>query len=790
MKKGVVRGMKKTQLFRNICCMLVFLLLIVSTTFHHVLIAEQNDTNPSTMNDSSLLEVEKLVKDGDEWVKSVEVSEGDVVEYKIIIYNPSDDYEIHWSGVIFEDLPCNLEYIPESTNGLPLAVHPDPEFESEEIDWVNNSVLWRVDKDSPVLPKEYLNFTYLCKAVCCYQESGFLPNLITVSPSKFIHHCDPYDIIYNDGSLDESDSAYVKVICDIMPGVFIEKAVKDGCTWMDSITVSLHENIEFRLIINNTGNINLSSVQITDTFPSILKYNYDATVTPSSASDNTITWIIPFIGINESVEILYTAKAIGLGEGDNHASVFTCQGVHDSDSAHITVAGMIVEKKVWNQASETWANQIDASVGDTIIFKIIVSYIGSDAYGLYNIKIRDELPDCLSYAYNSNPKETSISSDGQTIWWNLSVYLEDGEQTSIQFDAYVLSTGCGACINLANVTANECSGSIFYGGDTVQINIECPVIADAEGPYHGTICTNILIQGSASGGKPPYTYQWDLTDNGLFNDKTTKSFYHSWDESGSYPIHLKVIDSEGRSDIDSTLVIIAPAENNPPSTPSKPVGETDGLVDISYSYTTSSFDNDDDLIRYGWDWTGNDVVDEWTAFYPSGEVISTSHQWNTPGTYFVKVIAEDQHGLKSDYSLVLIVEIKTQDNLPPSKPDLSGPSQGRIGVTYTFHASSVDPEGNDLYYLFDWGDGTTSGWIGPFSSGQTASQSHTWVSRGSFSVKVKARDAEGLESVWSESLPVSMPLLRRSLFEERPLMVQWLSERFILFQLFFDSFDW
>jgi hypothetical protein len=35
--------------------------------------------------------------------------------------------------------------------------------------------------------------------------------------------------------------------------------------------------------------------------------------------------------------------------------------------------------------------------------------------------------------------------------------------------------------------------------------------------------------------------------------------------------------------------------------------------------------------------------------------------------------------------------------------------------------------------------------------------SHIWNTQGSYSIKVKAKDASGAESVWSDPLPVSMP---------------------------------
>jgi hypothetical protein len=50
----------------------------------------------------------------------------------------------------------------------------------------------------------------------------------------------------------------------------------------------------------------------------------------------------------------------------------------------------------------------------------------------------------------------------------------------------------------------------------------------------------------------------------------------------------------------------------------------------------------------------------------------------------------------------------TQANSPPNPPRLSGPTSGYTSTLYHYSASTEDPEGDDLRYTFDWGDGTTS----------------------------------------------------------------------------------
>jgi len=95
---------------------------------------------------------------------------------------------------------------------------------------------------------------------------------------------------------------------------------------------------------------------------------------------------------------------------------------------------------------------------------------------------------------------------------------------------------------------------------------------------------------------------------------------------------------------------------------------------------------------------------------------------------------------------------------PPDKPEIIGPKNGKVGVEYKYNTSAVtDPEGDDIYFLFDWGDGTYSDWLGPFFSGEIGSATHKWTRQGIFQIRVKARDSYGLESPWSDPLTVTMP---------------------------------
>jgi len=95
---------------------------------------------------------------------------------------------------------------------------------------------------------------------------------------------------------------------------------------------------------------------------------------------------------------------------------------------------------------------------------------------------------------------------------------------------------------------------------------------------------------------------------------------------------------------------------------------------------------------------------------------------------------------------------------PPMKPTSPlGPSEGTIRVEYDFTAVTTDPDNDELYYLFDWGDDTMSDWIGPFESGEKCTASHTWNIKDTYQVKVRAKDINGVQSEWSDPLPIKIP---------------------------------
>jgi len=115
------------------------------------------------------------------------------------------------------------------------------------------------------------------------------------------------------------------------------------------------------------------------------------------------------------------------------------------------------------------------------------------------------------------------------------------------------------------------------------------------------------------------------------------------------------------------------------------------------------------------------------------------------------------------------VDVTVIENIAPDKPDKpSGETRGTVGEEYIYTTSTTDVNDDQIYYYFSWGDGETSGWIGPYESGEIAQASHSWNNRGTYEIKVKAKDGHGVESEWSDPLPIAMPKSLSDIASDNP----------------------
>jgi hypothetical protein len=142
------------------------------------------------------------------------------------------------------------------------------------------------------------------------------------------------------------------------------------------------------------------------------------------------------------------------------------------------------------------------------------------------------------------------------------------------------------------------------------------------------------------------------------------------------------------------------------------------------------------------------------------------HLFLPAGTYTVEFSADKYESqsfeitITQDSAELLDVELERITE-PPEIPEISGPLNGLVGETLEYSLFTTDPDGDDVFYLVDWDDGTIPEWIGPFNSGFSVNITHKWNQSGDYDIRVKARDIYLAESDFSYPLTIhiSGPIL-------------------------------
>ena len=170
---------------------------------------------------------------------------------------------------------------------------------------------------------------------------------------------------------------------------------------------------------------------------------------------------------------------------------------------------------------------------------------------------------------------------------------------------------------------------------------------------------------------------------------------------------------------------------------------TGTIANVDIDYSTNN----------GGDWTpvaantANDGTQPWTI--PAAP--ST--------TCLVRVSdAVDSDPSDSSDAVFTIAAAVTETVSAPDEP--TGPSTGLISTSYDFSTGgSTSSLGHSVQYLFDWDDGSDSGWLAV----GTTEASHSWAAAGTYDVRAMARCATHttIESLWSTTLALIIYRWRR-----------------------------
>jgi uncharacterized repeat protein (TIGR01451 family) len=377
------------------------------------------------------------------WVDPLEVNQGDTIRFNISI-NYTGQQMID-NITVMDVLPKYLSYVGNSTI---------PET------WVGaHKVFWNLSDE--LFEGDYLFIEF---------DANFSVDNVYFPT-----------VMINRVNVTADECGVGKVFCEDTATIIVrfqkicEKTVWDETLgeWVEETTAEIGDTIRFRIVITYWGNYTLYNIRVKDTLPSGLSYAGNADPMPTAVAGNNIFWNLSgSLHDGESLIIEFDVLVISDGVMVNVMTMIAseCSGQeeHCSDSATVYVNDVpkICEKQVYDPVSGLWLDEITASIGSTVRFRITIHYWGN--YTLYNIRVTDILPEGLSYADNANPEPTGIGEN--TIYWNLSVTLTDGESLSIEFDALVVSDGIQ--VNFASIIANECSGNIWSCCDTASVLVD------------------------------------------------------------------------------------------------------------------------------------------------------------------------------------------------------------------------------------------------------------------------------------------------------------------------------
>jgi hypothetical protein len=228
--------------------------------------------------------------------------------------------------------------------------------------------------------------------------------------------------------------------------------------------------------------------------------------------------------------------------------------------------------------------------------------------------------------------------------------------------------------------------------DTCVVHITEPPwkpVANANGPYEGGRNEAVQLDGSGSyhpgqtldPSDPWYetiaTYEWDLDNDGAFDDSTEINPIWSWDAAGSYGVCLKVTDSApsgpggtvGDNDVDIDCAAVKIGNRNPIANAGGPYPlRPDMTVEVDGS---GSWDPDGDPLSYHWDCQSDGI---WDTLWSSSPLATCTYPERRE--YMVTLQVEDgQEAYDEDQTLVLPdADVKIVDQYivdPPTEIDVS-----------------------------------------------------------------------------------------------------------------------
>ncbi len=685
------------------------------------------------------LEVIKEVYFDGSWTESDDLEAitpdlGETLKFRITMtyHNTSGIPKKHWAYnvKVNDTLPPCLDYEIDTADPTNNFTWID-EYPNEYLNWDFG--------DQPIYEEESLIINYNATVVEPTDEDG-QENNVTV---YWYEHC----TLYQDGK--SSDT--LTMIVSSEPKLKLEKKVWDPTThqYVKSITTYSGETLKFRIDVHNLGSDDLTGVLLNDTYPDFLTpLDYSELPLDIVTIACYIVWDLGTIEAYNSKVILFNATVNNVAmkrSGKNFANVTCDQDLNDSDNVTIFVdKHIVVDKKVKHPDTGEWVEEIPYVKGcEPVRFRINITYFGIER--MKCLLIYDQLPpDCLEYADNVYIEIAGVEITPSDENYYPEIFT--GNDTFIKCGEIVEIPEGGIFFSWINQSLG--SAGALENGDSVIIEFDSSVIEYCECEGKDCCKKENCVEAWLWSCCEDIYYAMDCVDiyciplPGDFNKTVSSLEPINWVKELNtvqgmtikFKLELIYYGNENLTNV--TFYDILPCCLEYESTETKPQGT---VIEVSQ-----------DKKMIWWNITKEIADCETVTIIFRAKVTGSSECGGCINhAYAYGYIFRQCEGYEQVVDRYSNAIIYAEANSPPDRPDVSGPSKGVVGVQNTFKAMLTDPDGNQVTYKFNWGDGQETDWKGPVSP-QEVTEQHTYSTAGTFFVKAKVKDEYGEESDWTQ----------------------------------------
>jgi len=200
-------------------------------------------------------------------------------------------------------------------------------------------------------------------------------------------------------------------------------------------------------------------------------------------------------------------------------------------------------------------------------------------------------------------------------------------------------------------------------------------------------------------------------------------------------------------------------------------GPTTGIsnIDCTFNFTADGPSGEDVFFYISW---GDYTKPEKIGPIKFGEKVSVTNKWYKGGKFTLRARAINTNNLWGPWSTH---QIELSWNQNPTRPKIpKGSSIVIAGKEYKYATYSTDPEGQNIQYYFNWGDGILI-WSSWTPSGEYVIMSNIWKEEGTYRITVFAEDQAGHRT--PKSIPKIVYVIKS---KDRPMFnpfFNWILER-------------